>query len=167
MASQLKECILLGLLETSGSKNHRLNSTCQGWSEQDESCLSTMLAFSAGPPLLSTYVIWFCGLSRWKASRTLVAEARALEGQEEGERQMGRLWPSCTEPARRGHFPPCCGFSHSRSGGASVKGLGGIKPILPAKEYRSPSSCTRIESSTTAVTDLQHTLKGVQGGDQE
>ena len=48
-----------------------------------------------------------------------------------------------------------------------MKGLDRIKPILPAKEYRSPSSCTRIESSATAITDLQHTLKGVQGGDQE
>ena len=38
---------------------------------------------------------------------------------------------------------------------------------LPTKNYHLRSASTRIRSLATAVTDLQHTLKGVQGGDQE
>ena len=38
---------------------------------------------------------------------------------------------------------------------------------MPTKKCHWPSSSTRIESLATAVADLQHVLKGVQGGDLE
>ena len=39
--------------------------------------------------------------------------------------------------------------------------------LLQTEECQPPFASIRIRSLTTAVTDLQHTLKGVQGGDQE
>ena len=39
--------------------------------------------------------------------------------------------------------------------------------ILTPKKRHLPSGFTRIKSLGTAVTDLQHTLKRVQGGAQE
>ena len=39
--------------------------------------------------------------------------------------------------------------------------------VLPTKECPLPSGSSRIKSLATAVTDLQHILKGIQGGDRE
>ena len=46
-----------------------------------------------------------------------------------------------------------------------LSGLAHVK--LPTKECHLPSGSTRIESLTTAVADLQHTLKRIQGAAQE
>ena len=43
----------------------------------------------------------------------------------------------------------------------------GTGELLLAKNCHLPSASARINSLATAVADLQHTLKGVQGGDQE
>ena len=48
-----------------------------------------------------------------------------------------------------------------------MKGLDGIESIPPTEAGGSPSSCMGIESPAPAITDLQHTLRGVQGRDQE
>ena len=38
---------------------------------------------------------------------------------------------------------------------------------LPTENWHLPSTSARIRSMTTAATDLQQTLKGIQGEDQE
>ena len=38
---------------------------------------------------------------------------------------------------------------------------------MPTKNWHLPSASTRTNSQTTSATDLQHILKGVQGGDSE
>lgn len=43
----------------------------------------------------------------------------------------------------------------------------GAGELLLAKNCDLPSASTRINSLAAAVVDLQHTLKGVQEGDQE
>lgn len=57
--------------------------------------------------------------------------------------------------------------SRPRSRASLVKGPDGIKPIPPTKAGGLPSSHVAVESPAPAVTDLQHTLREVHGGDQE
>ena len=45
--------------------------------------------------------------------------------------------------------------------------MGKQRRQLPSKNCHSPSGSPRMKSLATEVADLQHTLKGVQGGDQE
>ena len=42
-----------------------------------------------------------------------------------------------------------------------------IEGALPTKNLLLSSASTRVKSTATAVTDLQHPLKGIQGGHQE
>ena len=39
--------------------------------------------------------------------------------------------------------------------------------FLPTKNWHLPTAFTKIKSHTIVAADLQHPLKGVQGGDQE
>lgn len=131
---------MLGLLEASSSKNHGLNSTSRGWSEQDRCCLSRDTAFQVPLAFCAqlSHVIRYCclpgqlknpvapPLGHWWLRQEPKKDRRWERG-----RWGGWLRSWWMEPSGRSHCPWRHGFSGSGSGASSVECLDRINLIPP------------------------------------